>query len=333
MTTFDKVWPPAWDRLSGREQTVAQIDAWLGSPAIAALVRAFGGEPKVTEDPDFSAWLEGFAKRHWDFRKGKERDNAEQVMFEKQLSGLITDAAEALGLADPLPSRSMSYDSILVLGGLIRGCIVRPRYAAELIRGGLHTRTVVGLGAFRSLSDEEDLLAEYLRIPASDEFDAMTQGIQIAFQTYLTSPPTVKGDEDLENMGKSWRVLEWELAPARDAPQRVQVVAAPTSRPDATRANTAETYDFWCRRVKAPSVQTVLVITHPIYVAYQGCLAIQSLGIKYGLDVETVGVSHEAADLGVYTQPFGPQQYLQEIRASIEAMVHLRLALLGSQGR
>jgi len=70
------------------------------------------------------------------------------------------------------------------------------------------------------------------------------------------------------------------------------------------------------------------LITNPIYVVYQGTVAMRTLGMAHGLDVETVGVTDEAAALGADTQAWGPQQYLQEIFSSIRALCALRQDLV-----
>ena len=73
-------------------------------------------------------------------------------------------------------------------------------------------------------------------------------------------------------------------------------------------------------------MRSVLVITNPIYVPYQGCVALQAFALEQGWIVETVGAGPSASDLGGMTQPFGAQHYLQEIRAAISSMRSLRYA-------
>ena len=70
-----------------------------------------------------------------------------------------------------------------------------------------------------------------------------------------------------------------------------------------------------------------MLITSPAYVIYQGCLAIEHLGIDRGLEVETIGVTPAAAELGAQTHMWSPQDYLQEIHSSIGALVGLRGSL------
>jgi hypothetical protein len=332
MTPFDRVPLPVWDRAAGGAETVRQIDAWLSSRPMSALVRAFGGNLQASSVSEYASMLNYFAASHWDFRQGRERDAAEPVHFDAELAELISSASAALGLVEADEPRKRSYDAILVLGGLVRGCIVRPRYAAQLLRGGLRVDEVVGLGAFRALSDGERAIAGRLGLQVADEFGAMTEGIRTEFAQWLPESSVVEGEEIPAHPALSWRVVRWSVSSGDDmggAPRQVSVVAAPTSRESAKRANTIETYHFWAHQLAPSTVGSVLILTHPVYVPYQGCVAIQSLGLEHNLDIETIGISREAADLGDDTQVFGPQQFLQEIRSGIEAMTKLRSTLTG----
>ena len=78
--------------------------------------------------------------------------------------------------------------------------------------------------------------------------------------------------------------------------------AAPSSEPAKRRTNTTGTYIFWENQIRKPELNSVLLITSPAYVIYQGCLAIEHLGIDRGLEVETVGVTPAAAELGAQTR-------------------------------
>jgi hypothetical protein len=226
-----------------------------------------------------------------------------------------------------VPPQRRRYDAILVLGGLIRACVVRPRYAAELVATGTKVSEIIGLGAFRPLSQPELALGERLGLEVRDEFSAMTRGVALAFEGSLVVPPVIDGHEVPNDAARSWRTVRWAGRRGDEESlhlDQVTVVAAPTSRANAKRANTIETYDFWARSLRGSEIRSLLVITNPIYVPYQGCAAIQALGLGHGLDVETVGVTTAIADLGDETQPFEPQDYLQEILSSINGMTSLR---------
>lgn len=328
MTMFDPVPIPTWNSLLGAQATVRQVDGWLASPPMLALARTYGEDLEGVPAPTAALRLETLAAANWDFRKGKERDTAARVEIDANQTDLIVAAATALGLVQSTPPLESEYDALLVLGGLIRACMVRPRYAAELLRDGLVAKEIVALGAFRPLSDPELQLADDLGVTVTDEFEAMTAGVRHALGNSLVEPPIVTGQELPNDPARSWRDVSWQTHEiGGGALRQVRVVAAPTVRAQAARANTTETYQFWAQTLKAEDIRSVLVITNPIYVAYQGCAAILALGLAEGLDVETVGVSRESADLGTTTQPFGAQEYLQELRSAIESMIKLRTAL------
>lgn len=327
MTEFPPVPLPVLHHAAGRAATVAQIDAWLSAPPLRALVEAFGrpfpAGRNVAQD------LDEFAATTWDFRQGRERDLAAEVDFPEHVHEVVARAAPALGLVGGTPPTRQSYDAVLVLGGLVRACVVRPRYAARLISEAVRPGDVVALGAFRPLSDIEHGVAERLGLTAHDEIGVMTEGMRAAFRPWLIEPPKVAGGEVPGDAKASWQAVTWSVTEEalRQGLRSASVVAAPTSRPDALRANTVETYDFWATELRRPSVRSVLVVTNAVYVPYQGMVAIESLGLRHRLDVETVGVPPEVADLGPDTQTFGTQQYLQEIRSAIGAMRRLRMAL------
>ena len=119
---------------------------------------------------------------------------------------------------------------------------------------------------------------------------------------------------------RAWRELAW-----RQAGPAVSVLAAPSS--DASRrANTADTLWFWAQR-HAAGTRSVLLVTTPVYVPYQNAVAVEVLGLRHGLSVETVAVSPAASDLGADTQEFLSSHKLQELRSAIQGMRGLRAAL------
>ena len=263
-------------------------------------------------------YLDEFAASNWDFRKGSERNLAGNVEFTKRQSAIVLSAAQALGLKTSRPPTLLHYDHILVLGGLVRACIVRPKYVAKLLEEGVGTDHVTALGGFRPLGGDELRLAAEHGVEGKNEFEAMAHGILQAFGD-------VGGFEAIGstsgNGSTDWR--EWRSGRAEP---RIHVMAAPSSEPLVRRANTVDTYRFWVRRMEVRARSNVLVVTNPIYVPYQGAGAAQVLGIEFDLRVETIGVDESSADLGQDTQQFGTQQYLQELRSAIFGMRNLRRA-------
>jgi hypothetical protein len=315
---------PAWtDTADDVPLAQATIDDWAGSAALRRIVEAFGGSTAERRGAELLDWLDRFSADHWDFRGGVERNLAPLVALPPGVEQLVLDAAPVLGLAGPYPLRRADYDTVLMTGGMIRAEIVKPRFARELLASGIVMKSVVFLGGFRAFAGDEIELAPIFGVDGDNEFDAMVSGMELAFGP-LGEPATTGGGAGRSN--GDWRVCEWAMDGLV-----LRVVAAPSSDPVHRRANTADTYRFWADRVRAPGERSVLVITTPIYVPYQGAGAVEVLGLEHGLAVETVGASESASDLGEYSQVFLAQNHLQEIRSAIRALRSLRTRLTAGE--
>jgi hypothetical protein len=311
---------PVWQRLpDDAERTISAIDAWASSVAMSQLVSAFGGA--CAEEPGDSRLdrLNRFAATNWDFRRGRERNFAAPGELTTSQERLVLDLAADLGLAGVERPTLGRYDTIVLTGGMVRAGIVKPRFAAELLAGGLVADHVVFLGAFRPFAGDELVLARALRVDGDNEFSAMVTGMERVFGP-LGEPAVIERLADDPNA--SWRELVWESPLAR-----LSVVAAPSSDPQRRRANSIDTYRFWAEHRRGASERSVLQVTTPIYVPYQAAAAVEILGVEFGLAVETVGVSAAASDLGALSQPFRASHHLQELRAAIGAMRSLRARL------
>ncbi|MES2169726.1 MAG: hypothetical protein V4479_03240 [Actinomycetota bacterium] len=269
------------------------------------LVAAFGGHlPNAGTLP----WLDDFSAAQWDFRAGRERNLADRARLTDRQQALVLDLAPELGLSGHASPSHTHYDAILMTGGMIRAGIVKPRHVAALLENGITADSVVFLGGFRPFAGDELDLAEALGIRGGDEFAAMVAGMELAFGPL--GDAVVAGDA-------RWREVAWGA---------FSVLAAPSSDP-ARRANSRDTFRFWAERTDARSA---LVVTTPIYVPYQGAAAVETLGLGYGIAVETVGTSAAANDLGEFTQRFLPEHHLQELRSAIRGMLSLRQAAVAA---
>lgn len=319
---------PVWSGAAGdAERAREAIDAWASSTALTELTLASGGSATGLRAADLLRWLDGFAAAHWDFRGGAERNLAPRVALPAELEELVSASAPALGLAGPYPLRRDSYDTILMTGGMIRAGLVKPRFVRELLDAGLRVSNIVFLGGFRPFVGDELDLAPVLGIDGDNESDAMVRGMELTFGPL--GEPSVSGGETGRG-NDSRRVWSWSAHG-----MTLRVVAAPSSDPAVRRANTLDTFRYWAEHVRQASENSVLVVTMPIYVPYQGAGAVEVLGLEHGLAVETVGTSGTASDLGEYSQPFLAQNHLQELRAAIGAMRKLRIrltAMLNDEG-
>lgn len=61
-------------------------------------------------------------------------------------------------------------------------------------------------------------------------------------------------------------------------------------------------------------------MTAPIYVPFQHCDAIRTLGVPYGCAIDTVGVDPTLADAPLPEPTLTPGRYLQEVRSAIRSM-------------
>lgn len=295
------------------------VERWASSGSMKTLVSEFGGSISESPTDELLDYLDAFSAEHWDFRRGQERNQAVSVQFTPERDAVILGCAEELGLAQ-VPPRHPHYDTVVMTGGMVRAGVAKPRYVRMLLDDGLRVDNVVFLGGFRPFGGDEHEVAAGLGIEGDNEFDAMVAGLHRAFGP-LGEP---KVEEFVgESQNGSWRELSWDTAGLR-----VSAVAAPSSKPETRRANTVDTYRFWARSRRQASEQSVLVVTAPVYVPYQGAGAVEVLGLDYGLAVETVGISRRTGHLGSFAQDYEARHHLQEIRSAIRGMRSLRLALL-----
>ncbi|MGW4411911.1 hypothetical protein ACWEJ6_48420 [Nonomuraea sp. NPDC004702] len=81
---------------------LSDIQAWIVSDPLRALVAAFGGGELLTEQADRDlgeriAVMDAFTDR-WDTRRGRERNLADELPMTAAQADLVLDAALALGL-------------------------------------------------------------------------------------------------------------------------------------------------------------------------------------------------------------------------------------------
>lgn len=318
---------PRWDaKLGDQSRCLAQIDAWAEYLRDHAAIAAFSAQAAAVIRAQNGAQLlhalESFAGKYWDFRGGRERNLADQPEFTSRQSELIDSVAQDLGLTGTPGPRRREYDAVVMTGGMVRAGIVKPRYLRELSDHGLSWKEGIFLGGFRPFAGDEVVLAPRLGVVGSNEFDAMTTGMCHAFS--LGPPNSTRGfvpSAGVQPGPSSWREVSWGWNR-----QTLRVIAAPSSLPERRRANTADTYRFWAARTEG--IKSVLIVTTPIYVPYQGATAIEILGIECGFSVETVAVSDAASDLGVHSQDFQPQHRAQELRSAIYGLRRLRSRLI-----
>lgn len=281
---------------------------WLTSPAMTALLDAFGFAPLPRAPLADSLAAAGRCSERWDYRKGRERHEAVPETFPPALDDLIRATTRALGLVGRQEPPAATYDHVLVLGGGVRTMLARATLAADLIRSGLLAATVAGLGSMRPLEGEEETTRRFGLRPCPTEGDAVHEALRATFR--LNGPSAGRS-------GSDW----WVRSYPESAPQ-VHVLAAPSTRPG-IRANTADTLTGWARLV-APHVEgaRLLLVTTDMYVPFQHCDAVRVLGLGFGCAIDTVGFSTAS---NPYVAPARTFEVLQEVRSAIHAMQALHL--------
>jgi len=326
MNAFTPVSPPAWGEAARTAAaTLASIDTWSTNAALSALVSGFGGRIPEGDAAQRLEWLDEFSALHWDFRDGRERNLARRAEFDEATTTLILDVAEALGLTSSTPPTSRSYAHLLILGGLVRACLLRPRFAADLLKAGLAVGSVSALSAYRPLRGDEIELAETLdQRGKSNEMEVMEAGLTAAFE--LGRPVDEQRYEDPDAEFATALVRTWHSG---EVP--VRLVIAPSPEPTIRRANTADTYAFWADScVHLGPTDSLLLVTSSIYLPYQHSDAVRMLALPNGCSVETVGIDFSDTRLGVLRQSFTPANYLQEIRSAIRGVRALHTAAAGT---
>ena len=311
----------------------AQIDAWLVSEPLDALVAEFGGAIPAADPLSQLDYLDEFSQR-WDFRalarsggRAAERNQALAYDFSEEVAALIRGAVRALGLVEPNFPQYDAYSHVLVNGAMVRFSMWRTAYAGHLLRGGLTTRTVSSLTAYRAMAtsprnpdaDEPTLLRRYGLPPVADEAQLMEHLLcaEFGLDAMTGEGARVPADADARFAVRSAR---------KDGVDFALVVAPdPSSR---ERARTADTMRFWAAEVaELQPGDRVLSISSSIYGPYQHAAAIETLGLPYGALIDTVAIDFDAIPEQPARYEHTLSQYLQEVRSTIRAYRDLLQAL------
>jgi len=262
----------------------ALIEDWINRPSLRKLVEAFDGTWPDGDLEHVVAELVQFSEV-WDYRAGTQS----RLMFHEDpgatdpFQELTYETASALGLSDPVPPSTKSFDHLLILGGLATGVEPRVRYAARLIDQGLDVRCqVAGLGSYRELQEKELPIARRYAPAGRYEVDHLA-----AMMCSLLGTSRESHDVDAEHPPQQDVVREID-SPADTGPV-LRAYAALGPHPNVRSANTAETYELFLETTQTGPHQSALLVTSAIYVPYQHLDAIRVLGAA-GIDVETVGV-------------------------------------------
>jgi hypothetical protein len=303
------------------DEVEGHIEAWLEESTLRDLVVHFDSAMAAAFDTKvpLSERLEVLDRftDGWDTRQGKERNEAEELVLTSEQSALALTAADQLGLRGVTAPKRNHYDHLLILGGLVRACVARPRWAARLVDDGLSVGHVTALGGHRKFRGDEFTLAAALGMKDVDEeFVALEAGTR---QSFGLGDPYSKSGETSELVGGSWTLHRFRTK----ARINVDVAAAPSSEAESRRANTADSYAWFATTLAhLKPEESVLMVTTSIYVPAQHAAAMQMLQLPYGAEVETVGFEPGMVD-PLLEQTFTPTKYLLEIRSTVRAFRRL----------
>jgi hypothetical protein len=311
--------PPGADL--GRMATV--LNSWISSPPLRALAAASGWDW-----PDYPPAADLFARvaelsGDWDFRGRAERDliSAAPAVANGRIiaEDLIVAAATALGLVHAAPMCTADFTHLVVLSGLARSCVNRSQHAADLLRAGLRARSTVVLGGHRELPGQESEQARELGF--GDLFDEADVALAATRQAFSLGEP--KQTEESCAQLSSWD-NSLQGASARYRWKDVEVVVAPSSKPEVRRADTADQLRWWANLARVSASDRVLLLTTQIYVPFQQLAGLRVLGLEHGCQVYCCGVSVE--NFAIPGNPFSGRSYLQEIRSALLAASGLMAA-------
>ncbi|MEU4559566.1 hypothetical protein AB0F72_14370 [Actinoplanes sp. NPDC023936] len=298
----------------------AAVTRWSTSTPLRDLVESFGGRiPRASGTGAVLAYLDDFSAQHWDYRRGRERIDADEPVLAADLVRRVTAATAALGLCDRRPPRRRRYTHLLMLGAVAPACLQRVHYAGHLISAGTTAAGVVtGLGSYRRLHEAERAALAPLGLHGcAYEVDVLTAAVRDAFA--LGEPDKVV--EELHtgpDLNRSWSSRWWH-GPGPE----VRVLASASSAPGARRASTLDTLRHWAREVALTLYDRVLIVTSGIYVPYQHCDAVRILALSSGCAVETVGLDPAAVPRTLPAVAYTPGNHLQELRSTICSMRRL----------
>lgn len=254
------------------------------------LIVEFGGGVVGLNQPELLDYVRKFAAEHWDFRQGRERQQASRpAQVDVNRRQIILDAAQELGLMGVSGIALLTVNVVVVLAGTVWATRDRLLRALELLHDSVAAERLVILGGDRFLSDGERAWFGEMGLPdCRDEASAMR-----AIVSHEESPLGHVGDGD----------------------PPIEILIAPSGQP-AHRTNTEDQLRYLDEHTKAAG--TALCVTNAIYVPYQGATAVRCLGFESGWGVEMASVAPGPSSADSW------YLYLQEIKAAIDAMIVLR---------
>lgn len=290
--------------LPRREAVSAYIDGWLSSEELWALAAYSASTPRPRSQSQDQRldWLSNIAASHWDFRRGRERDEVEEPRGSVELRVLARKAAESWGMLTDRHPQESYYDFVLVLGGLARGSIARARFVSECASRGLSWGQLVGLTAERMLAAHERRLAPLAGARARTEQEVVAASL--ADSMGVKVGPSPEGARESRFNSYSGPVLVAEIR-----------------KHGGERADTADTLAWFLERFEVRPEQRILAITSSLYVPYQATQIARALATRAIVDVAGPSSTRRFSDM--HPARITWHNYLQEIKAALDSMTML----------
>ena len=299
------------------KQLFTEIEKWVSSAELKSLIEVYGGKIPSGKFSLYSyiAWLDDFANI-WDYRKKQSGGGERWTIFDDSKATenkeLIFAVAMKLGFIKyAAPSDPPDY--ILPLGGARMANFARAQSARNIADKFIQDEfSIVALTGKRPLNEiEMPYVKEYAPL-AANEYEAMNGGLEKTFH--------LSDDEFLETVYKTENInLQWSRRKYTEQYRghTIYSVAAPSSDPG-RRANSYDTFQFFMDTFKVEEGQKIILVTSNIYVPFQ-LLKFMPISLEKNILVECVGNSSDIP----YSQFSQPSNYLQEIKATINAIKNL----------
>lgn len=298
------------------------IIGWINSKIFQEVIRAFGWKDVLDQDLRKRIDILVAQSDEWDFRNktakiesvGTIKESTRWTSHAQLLTPTQIKLVEKIAKKFKLSCASTpiydEYRAILVLGGARLSCLLRTKWAKEILIN-TSVQDIVMLGSERKVTDSERDATNTYGPEAKTEFDLFIAAAHSVFGIDLESCKQQK-HEDV-NATLSWRINSYQSCKQRN----VLIMSAPSSDPNNRRANSVDTYKFYINHYKLKPFERLLFVTSPIYVPYQQLEAIRVITIPLNIQVETTGFPPEWS-AGLQGMQ-GPQHYLQEMRSFLQS--------------
>ena len=291
-------------------------DAWIRSAPLNRLITLFGGEIDAVNFSDRISALNDFVNV-WDFRKKlveqqlvNERWNICNDDFVNANEAFILQQAAELGLVYA-QAPEMIPTHILPLGGARYANLNRVELAKQVIdqNGFKEPTKVVALSGMRTINEKERPAVDTYAPDATTEFDAVNAALETVFHL---GKDFQEDRREHTNPHLNSCVREYQRSYRGIG---VSSIAAPSQCPD-RRANSRDTFDYFCALYNINDTSSLLLVTSQIYVPYQ-LLKVADIAIESGFDVECIGTQ-----MGL-SPHLNASSYLQEIKGTVNAVYSL----------